>query len=742
MSRTLLFYESSTSTVGDELFVTDGTPGGTTLVQNIAPGAAGSNPQNITATGDGQVIFTADDSTTGRPELFASDGTSAGTGEINGSFVVLPDYTIHIAGSAYSPLGDFTPLGDGEVLFRGTSTPSATQLWVSNGTTAGTRPLANFAASNPFDDIVSGITALGNGKAVFIAQSSVGSGADLWGTDGTSGGTIQLTSTAATVVGGLTSIGLAFALGTDGNGGQLLDVTDGTVAGTQAIHDFAKQTGSYPVTQFTPVGSHQLLFTASDGEAGNELWVTDGTAAGTIRLAASASTASDPQGLNPQGLTRLSNGKVIFSTYGSASQSEVWISDGTAVGTVALADIAAGTAAAYYLPFGNGKALFQVTNYSTDTNTVWATDGTSAGTVALQTFTSASGFTPDVTNVALPNGKALFAVPDGGTGLELWISDGTVAGTYEFADVPQNPNFSPSNFTVLPDGRAVFDLEDASGNTTLWATSGTASSTAPISSAALYGYPTTATVADTDPLFDSTYYLANNPDVAASSISAFQHYLTYGANEGRSPDPLFDSQYYLDQNPDVKASGINPLLHFEQYGASEGRDPSLLFSDSKYLAAYPDVAASGMDPLQHYIEYGQAEGRMTFLSGGSASADPLIDPNYYDPQLGARLIPTGLAAEQQAAYSYNTTGWQQGLNPDPLFNAAYYLANNPDVAAAGINPLQHYEEYGWEEGRDPSAAFDTSDYLAANPDVAAAHVDPLAHYIQFGAAEGRAIYSV
>src|SRR5262249_24376407 len=38
-------------------------------------------------------------------------------------------------------------------------------------------------------------------------------------------------------------------------------------------------------------------------------------------------------------------------------------------------------------------------------------------------------------------------------------------------------------------------------------------------------------------------------------------------------------------------------------------------------------------------------------------------------------------------------------------------------------------------------AFDAAAYLAHNPDVAAAHVDPLEHYLRFGINEGRAIYA-
>ena len=75
-----------------------------------------------------------------------------------------------------------------------------------------------------------------------------------------------------------------------------------------------------------------------------------------------------------------------------------------------------------------------------------------------------------------------------------------------------------------------------------------------------------------------------------------------------------------------------------------------------------------------------------------------------------------------------------------MFDTNYYLQHNPDVKAAAIDPLLHYEQYGWKEGRDPSAQFSTSKYLAANADVKAAGLDPLVHYEQHGIQEGRAIF--
>ena len=72
-----------------------------------------------------------------------------------------------------------------------------------------------------------------------------------------------------------------------------------------------------------------------------------------------------------------------------------------------------------------------------------------------------------------------------------------------------------------------------------------------------------------------------------------------------------------------------------------------------------------------------------------------------------------------------------------LFDAAYYLENNPDVAADGVDPALHFAQRGWKEGRRPCPQFDPVLYLEQNPDVARAGVNPLLHYAERGRAEGR-----
>jgi hypothetical protein len=72
-------------------------------------------------------------------------------------------------------------------------------------------------------------------------------------------------------------------------------------------------------------------------------------------------------------------------------------------------------------------------------------------------------------------------------------------------------------------------------------------------------------------------------------------------------------------------------------------------------------------------------------------------------------------------------------------DGAFYRAINPDLAAAGVDPIRHYLQSGWREGRDPAPWFSTRDYLDAYPEVAKAGWNPLHHYLVRGRREGRQI---
>jgi len=109
-----------------------------------------------------------------------------------------------------------------------------------------------------------------------------------------------------------------------------------------------------------------------------------------------------------------------------------------------------------------------------------------------------------------------------------------------------------------------------------------------------------------------------------------------------------------------------------------------------------------------------------------------------------------------------------------LFDSAFYLEANPDVAQSKVSSLRHYVAYGDREGRQPmpffdpcyyrahakgklksinsllhyawigrylrvspSPWFDVAYYFAHNKDVARSGLDPLIHYLRYGGLEGR-----
>ncbi|MGS2744312.1 hypothetical protein ACU6TU_12085 [Halomonas sp. LS-001] len=74
---------------------------------------------------------------------------------------------------------------------------------------------------------------------------------------------------------------------------------------------------------------------------------------------------------------------------------------------------------------------------------------------------------------------------------------------------------------------------------------------------------------------------------------------------------FFDADWYREQYPDVAQAGLKPAEHFIKFGAIDGRDPGPLFSTDFYLTFYEDVAASGQHPLLHYLRHGVTEQRET-----------------------------------------------------------------------------------------------------------------------------------
>jgi len=72
-----------------------------------------------------------------------------------------------------------------------------------------------------------------------------------------------------------------------------------------------------------------------------------------------------------------------------------------------------------------------------------------------------------------------------------------------------------------------------------------------------------------------------------------------------------------------------------------------------------------------------------------------------------------------------------------VFDPVWYVAQYPDVGAAGVDPVQHFMRNGFAEGRNPNPYFDGAWYARTYPDVAAHGENPFVHYVFYGAREGR-----
>ena len=218
----------------------------------------------------------------------------------------------------------------------------------------------------------------------------------------------------------------------------------------------------------------KVIFTATDGTLGTEPWITDGTAGGTVLLGdilAGSGTS------NPAGFFDLGNGHMLFSATNGSQGRELWITDGTAAGTSLLKDIrtlpqnTGGTPGASYpgnfFQTTRGHALFSANNGS-DGIELWVTDGTTAGTSQLVDINPGTFVSGGLTlgNSSSPSGfiaalggggRTLFVATTASSGTELWVTDSTAAGTSMVVDlVPGGGSSSPSYMTPVGNGLVVF----------------------------------------------------------------------------------------------------------------------------------------------------------------------------------------------------------------------------------------------------------------------------------------------
>jgi large repetitive protein len=262
-----------------------------------------------------------------------------------------------------------------------------------------------------------------------------------------------------------------FRCGTDRCGG--LGSSDGTAAGTMPVVTLpAGQAGRLVSDGVT------LCFPYSEVAGGTQVWCSDGTAAGTVpfgpRLEALSAVA-------------LLDRRVFFLAQESSS-TPARLGSLTATG---LASVVSLSALGAEEPFGftaaAGRLWFAARQAGDPARRwwLWSSDGTREGTRRLPAEVRRESLDPYATDEELEElqltaleAQVYFAGEDDHHGMELWSSDGTVAGTGPVADLaPGLADGAPFSNVVVWNGRLYFAANDMKHGAELWSSDGTAAGT-------------------------------------------------------------------------------------------------------------------------------------------------------------------------------------------------------------------------------------------------------------------------
>jgi len=492
-----VYFRGTDPLAGSEVWTSDGTPAGTVRVTDIAPGTEHSlsAPSDFfTALGD-RLLFFANDGTAGQ-EPWVTDGSPAGTlplGDLNPG----ADGSLHHGQFSRQDPGI---VADGRWFFGAYTAPEGWALWTTDGTPAGTQMVRRFPTV--WSSVYAGLFGDHEGTLFFGVRDD--SGLALWRTDGTTAGTARLKLLAdfSAASQEIFSWGghlyyLNFMLWqSDGTepGTQLFDtapgaafqfsrfftpaasglfyetqetddlwVTDGTVAGTQQLHN-----GSSSLVPPKP-------FRGGVAFASSNLWLSDGTAAGTVPVTTNLILEPD-QHIGVAGDTLF-----FWAALPGATGFEPWVSNGTAAGTRLLRDVRPGLDSSlanfFFSPTATlGNRWFFLADDGVDGEELWVSDGTTPGTRRVRDI-STGIFSSKIQEIVTGRNRIWFSADDGFHGRELWTSDGTEAGTKMVRDiVPGRETSWPRELTAI--GHILlFSAFDPDHGVELWRSDGTEAGT-------------------------------------------------------------------------------------------------------------------------------------------------------------------------------------------------------------------------------------------------------------------------
>lgn len=266
----------------------------------------------------------------------------------------------------------------------------------------------------------------------------------------------------------------------DGTTGLELWVSDGSTNGTVLLKDIQPGSGGSAPSAFF-VWENRLLFSASTSTNGRELWITDGTTDGTVLLK-DIYTNQASGGSNPEGFAVLGN-RVYFAASTHDTGRELWVTDGTPTGTLLFKNIVPETSWWINLFSSNptgmyafeGKLYFEANgDMSGNNRELWISDGTDAGTVLVKDINPLPDGNSNPAEFTGYNNKVYFRADDGSNGQELWVTDGTTNGTKMVKDLlPGAPGAGPTNFFVFNNRLCFVAYNQLFGYFTYWLSDGT-----------------------------------------------------------------------------------------------------------------------------------------------------------------------------------------------------------------------------------------------------------------------------
>ncbi len=382
------------SGLGGELWATDGTPEGTRMIRDIYVGSGWSSPSYLTVK-DSLLFFLAssEDLVAGgiETELWRSDGTFEGTYMVRD---IWPGpYHSHggpgIGGCTSSAVVNgvyyFAAKGVGEDV--GENYIGGLELWRSDGSAEGTYIVVDLTPT--YDPIWGEIWSYPNNlinfkNQLFFSAFSTNTGNELFKSDGTASGTHlvkDICPDGVNCCGNSTHSypgdfvivdSLLYFMACDGVHGRELWKTDGTEGGTNMVIDLTPGEESTTISGQTAYnGFLYFVFDDGDDKHGNELWCTDGTAQGTILvkdIATGVDAFDRALNSNPNNLTVVNN-LMYFSAWTEEYGEELWRTDGTADGTIMVADMHTSVGYGshpYELTNVNGTLYFAARSYNFD----------------------------------------------------------------------------------------------------------------------------------------------------------------------------------------------------------------------------------------------------------------------------------------------------------------------------------------------------------------------------------------